>query len=842
MSVYDLQSPGRDPKRGRTDRPGRRLRLSGLARAYNLILLVGLLSLLLVTAPGRASELNLEGPVSADEVGGLRRVPTINDSLPWTSRPDVRCSSKKSDKKSSKDSKKSDKKDSGKKSSKSDKKSKSSKSSSKKDKSDKKSKGKSSKKSSHKDDSRDNDRSSDKDSHKSGDKDKSQNGHSSDTAANSDSAGTEGTKDSGRDSSRDAGRDTRGSKTSASPSVVVRGGFESWQFAELEALSQDALFSVREIGDSDWTPDSRRLVVVTDLSGKPNLWAVDINGVGWPQQLTFSDIPLSWPRVSPDGRSILFQADPTGKGSCDLYVIPITGGTPYNLTNTPTIHEQQASWSPDGRSIVYLSNEDTPDSPQVYLREIQAGKASPKGKRISRTMQSSLRPSWSPTGDKILVSRFRSPRDANLVIIDPKGGDETVLTPHQGEQLWLASGWSSDGKRVLASSNAQGVFQVATVELATRQVTWVTQETEGDALAYSYSPSENRVAWTSNSHGSLQVLTGAPLNNTRGGILRIRKGKVDDARFSPDGRYLAFRYENANRSRDLWIYDLSRQVARQVTFSMVSGLKAEQLVDPVTVHYPSFDGTEVSALLYVPHNLTAESRRPVIVWAHDGPNTQYQNGFDPELQLLANRGYLVLVPNYRGSTGQGSVFEALNDLDWGGGDLHDLAQAVGFLKTVPFADPGRLVIAGRGYGGYLALMALARTPELWAAGVALGAPLELSRSLPQLPPELQQLVKQEMGTVEEHKLLWQDRSVLAFAGNIRAPLLLIYGGSDGTTPASDLQALVDGLKSRGQTVDVKTLPEELRAWGRDARVSRQVRQTLMKTLTQFLEKAVGPRG
>lgn len=770
------------------------------------------------------------------------------------------CRSSKKDSKSDKKDSKSDKKES--KSSKKD-----SKSSKKDSKSDKKSSGKSSKKDSK--DKKSGKDSSKKSSKSSKDDDRSSSKHSSDKSGKSgkSSGKSDHSQDSDDDKSRrgDGGSDDHGgagadnpsegardsvrepaARSGRTPGAVTRGGYESKIVAETEPLALDPLFGAREIGDCAWTPDSRRLIVVTNLSGKPNLWAADINGIGWPQQLTFSDVPIEAPQVSPDGRSILFQAfpsqtDPAVRGNGDLYLIGSNGGTPYNLTSSPTVDERQGAWSPDGKAIAYLSNEETPDSYQVYVRELQPGKAASKARRISRTVQSSMRLMWSPDGEKILVSRYRTGRDANLVLVDPKGGEEIVLTPHQGEQLWLATGWSADGKRVLASSNSRGRFQVATVDVASHQVTWVTEETEGEAMAQAYSPTENRAAWTTTSRGNVQVFTGAPLSTVKAGQVHMRKGNVDQARFSPDGRLLAFRYQGATRAEDWWVYDLSRNVARQITFSLVAGVRAEQLVEPVAVHYASFDGVEISGLLYIPHNLSEEGRRPVIIWAHDGPDQQFLNGFEPEIQFLVNRGYIVLAPNYRGSKGNGQAFESLNDLDWGGGDLHDLAQAAGFVKTVPFADPSRVVIAGRGYGGFLALLAMARTPELWAAGVALGAPVELQEAPSLAPLSIHQLVKLELGSPEERPALWADRSVLPFADNIRAPLLMIYGANDPLATSSRVKAVTESLTGRGQSVDFKTIPDEPRRWGIDVKAPRQALLVEMKSISTFLEKAVGPQ-
>lgn len=623
---------------------------------------------------------------------------------------------------------------------------------------------------------------------------------------------------------------------------------ESRRIPDLEPLPVDALFATRDIGDSAWTPDNKRLVVVTNLSGKPNLWAVDVNGIGWPQQLTYTDIPLYAPQVSPDGRFILYEASAEQSGDetsqrRDLYIIPSVGGTPFNITSTAEFDERNAIWSPNGNQIAYMSDEETPGTYQIYVRELSQGRPGAKARRISRSLQNSIRPFWSPEGGRILISRARSVRDANLVILDVKGGEEQVLTPHQGEQQWLAAGWSPDGNQVLATSNVSGMNEVAVVTVATRQVVWVTRDSVGDARAMAWSRNEKRVAWITNEQGNQSLVIGAPLANVQASPLKLKKGQLDQAQFSPDGRLLAFRYASPGRARDLWIYDLSRTVARQVTFSTVSELRSYHLVEPTILTYPSFDGLPIDAYVYVPHNLPAGARRPVVVWAHDSwlqeesgndvVRAQFENGFDPAIQWLVSRGFVVFAPNYRGGTGQGARFESLNDRDWGGGDLADLVEGTHFLKRLPYVNADKVAIMGRGYGGYLAWMGLSRSPETWTSGVSIGGMVDLNRVYEKVSPQRKALMKAELGAPEEQVLLWMDRSPRYFESNIRAPLLVIQGSEDKLVSAEDTQALVETLKQRGVRAEYKLLPEDGRLWS-----GRQGRASIYRLCLGFLEKTL----
>ena len=142
------------------------------------------------------------------------------------------------------------------------------------------------------------------------------------------------------------------------------------------------------------------------------------------------------------------------------------------------------------------------------------------------------------------------------------------------------------------------------------------------------------------------------------------------------------------------------------------------MVEPVLVHYPSHDGKwTISALLYVPFNMPRNGQNAAIVYVHGGPASQTVNSFNRFVQHIVNQGYMVIAPNYRGSTGYGKEFQHANLFDMGGGDLQDVLGAAEFLKQTGFVDPKKLVLMGGSYGGYLTMMGVTKAPEVWAAGV-----------------------------------------------------------------------------------------------------------------------------
>jgi dipeptidyl aminopeptidase/acylaminoacyl peptidase len=152
--------------------------------------------------------------------------------------------------------------------------------------------------------------------------------------------------------------------------------------------------------------------------------------------------------------------------------------------------------------------------------------------------------------------------------------------------------------------------------------------------------------------------------------------------------------------------------------------------------FTAYDGTIISALLWMPFNLRRDGSNPALVIPHGGPKGQRSDYRSPEVQALASRGYICIAPNPRGSTGYGLEFQKANFQDLGGGDLKDEMAGVEFLKGMGYVDPKKIGITGGSYGGFMTLMAIGKEPETWAAAVELYGIINWSSLLKSSDPSL----------------------------------------------------------------------------------------------------------
>jgi dipeptidyl aminopeptidase/acylaminoacyl peptidase len=248
--------------------------------------------------------------------------------------------------------------------------------------------------------------------------------------------------------------------------------------------------------------------------------------------------------------------------------------------------------------------------------------------------------------------------------------------------------------------------------------------------------------------------------------------------------------------------------ARQVTRLGLASMRPEHLPATQIVNFASDDGTIISGVLWMPFNLPRDGRAPAVVMPHGGPTWQTKDRFDAMALALATRGYLVLAPNARGSTGYGRAFREGNHMDLGGGDLADQVAAAKFMVESGFVDAGKIGITGGSYGGYLTLMAMGRTPGIWAAGVAEYGIVNWYSMWQNGSPQLRFYQKSLIGDPVKDKATYDAASPMTYLRATRAPLLVLQGDNDLRVPKEQAVEVVNILKAAGKTVDAHYYPGE----------------------------------
>jgi dipeptidyl aminopeptidase/acylaminoacyl peptidase len=270
-------------------------------------------------------------------------------------------------------------------------------------------------------------------------------------------------------------------------------------------------------------------------------------------------------------------------------------------------------------------------------------------------------------------------------------------------------------------------------------------------------------------------------------------------------------------------------------------LPSEHLAYMKPVRYQARDGLEIPAYLTVPRDVDARDL-PVVVLPHGGPWARDQWGYDPYAQFLANRGYAVLQPNFRASTGYGKAFLNAGNKEWGTGAMqHDITDGVRYLIDEGIVDPERVAIFGGSYGGYATLAGLAFTPEVYAAGVSYVGPSNLITLLNSIPPywkPVKAMFDVRLGDaddpIDRERLLAQ--SPLFSADEITAPLLVVQGANDPRVKKRESEQIVVALRDLGREVEYLLAEDEGHGFA-----GRENRLALAAAMEKFLAKHLGGR-
>ena len=567
-------------------------------------------------------------------------------------------------------------------------------------------------------------------------------------------------------------------------------------------IAIEDLFYSRRVTSAAWSPNERQIAFSTNFTGRMNLWLVNSDG-GWPLQLTVSDDRQLGAVWSPDGKWIVYQQDYGGSEYWDLFAVPSQGGSPVNLTNTPGVSETSPQFSPDGKAIAFGYKPKTSPTSDIALLDWSTHKVKNLTNEPSKDHLWQL-DSWTRDGKYIIATRMSAGfDDASVYRIDLASGHAEELTPHQGKTLFLAGGISPDGKIILVTSNQKAGYQnVAILDVAGKQLKWIT-DTQWEAQAGDFSPNGKLATWVLNADGITTTYV-YDVGSGKSEAIAMPTGLTSPdgtpTAFSSNGKSLLISHQSSQRPSDFWVYDMASHKPRQLTYSAVAGLKPDNIPEAKIITYKSFDGKMISAILWMPFNLKRDGSNPAVVLPHGGPTGQTSDYFNSTAAALASRGYICIAPNVRGSTGYGMDFQKANYQDLGGGDLQDEVYATKFLVDTGYADPKKIGITGGSYGGFMTLMAIGKTPDVWAAAVEEYGIINWYTMLQHEDPFLQQYERTLLGDPEKDRAIYEADSPIKYIGDEKTPLLVLQGTNDIRVPKEEAEQVVEILKKNGRTV------------------------------------------
>ena len=566
-----------------------------------------------------------------------------------------------------------------------------------------------------------------------------------------------------------------------------------------------------------FSSDGRWLAFISDLTGVPQAWRALLgaagSGVPMPEQLTFAEDRVLWLRCSPapGDQRLLFTRDRGGDENAHLYLLDPAAGLEICLTTGyDGVMHIPGKWSADGRTLLFAANRQHPAHFGLYRQALDGAAAELLWQSDEPGLLHDAMPH--PTAERILFTREGFSAAHHLLELDLTTGQARRLDPADRPARYHYATYSPDGCHVYVVTDLDSDrTNLMRLDLATGL--WDTVIGPLYDLEYfSLSPDGRYIAFTLNQDGysRLELLdlgrgVARPGPTLPDGVLGVYDERLA---FSPDATVLAFSYTTPRSSSNVYVWDWAAmgQGVRPMTHMTHGGIPTESFVEAELVRYPTFDGRQIPAWLYRPRE--ASGPVPVVVIVHGGPEWQMRPWFDFLTQYLVNRGYAVLAPNVRGSTGYGNVYSHLDDVDKRLDSVADLAHAGLWLRSQAEFDGQRIAVLGGSYGGYMVLAALAFHPELWAAGVDIVGIANFVTFLENTSDYRRQHRESEYGRLAEDRAVLERVSPVNYIERMTAPLLVIHGANDPRVPLREAEQLVARLAALGRTVELLVFDDE----------------------------------
>ncbi len=587
-------------------------------------------------------------------------------------------------------------------------------------------------------------------------------------------------------------------------------------------LDRDLFFGDPQIAGAQLSPNGEFISFMRPFDGTRNLW-VKARGASFDDALPVTDRtdrPIMGYFWSRDSKYLLFVMDQGGDENFNIYALDPTraaeGVIPEarNLTNLEEVRAQIFHISRKDPDLMFVGLNDRDKAwHDLYSLRISTGELNKLRENTNRYL------GWVFDYDDQLrlAARQREDGDNELWRVDADG-DETLIYEWGLTETASPYGFHKDNRQIYLVTNKgpdRDKTELYLMDIVSGEKTFLERDPEDrvDFGGLYISEKTLEPVYTSYTDERTRIYFKDKEYEDEYNYLKEQLGDVE-VRFGSatlDEDYFLVTAFSDVVPQDVYLYHKdSRQLTYQ--FSPREDLPSEYLSPMVAVRYPSSDGLEIPAFLTLPKGF-GETNLPLVVVPHGGPWARDFWGFNTEAQFLANRGYAVLQPNFRGSTGYGKEFLNAGNLQWGDLMQDDITWGVKYMVDQGIADPDRIAIYGASYGGYATLAGLAFTPDLYAAGVSFVGPSNLITLMNSIPPyweAARKVFHERMGdpTTEEGKQQLIRQSPLFSADQIVAPLMVVQGQNDPRVKKTESDQIVVALRERGFPVEYLNAPDE----------------------------------
>lgn len=558
---------------------------------------------------------------------------------------------------------------------------------------------------------------------------------------------------------------------------------------------------VRSAAFLDWNPARREMLISTRFGDTPQVHRVLVPG-GARTQLTFFPDRVGSALYEPvKGRYFIFSKDIGGGEWFQYYRYDLDDGDITLLTDGKS-RNLGAVFANRSGQFAYVSTRRTGQDHDLWIMDA----SDPKSDHMLLALQGGgWSPSdWSPDDKQILLLQEVSANESYLYLVDVASGEKKLVTPKTGEQVaYGESRFSKDAKGVYVTTDRDSEYQrLAYIDLSTLQPRYLTSDIKWDVDTFDISPDGGMIAFVTNEDGAsvLRLLDTATGRQKQ--VSDLPLGVINRVKWSKDGQDIGFSLSSAKSPLDTYSFNVKTGKIDRWTTSETGGLNPANFVTPELIHWKSFDGREISGLLYKP-GAKFSGKRPVIINIHGGPEGQSRPGFSPSTNYFVDElGVAEIFPNVRGSTGYGKSYLKLDNGMKREDSYKDIGSLIDWVKQQPELDGSDIMVTGGSYGGHMTWAVATRYDQELCCQLPVVGMTNLVTFLEHTEPYRRDLRRVEYGDERDPKMreFLERVAPMNMSQNITKPTFVVAGQNDPRVPVSESEQMVQKLQGNGVPV------------------------------------------
>ena len=551
------------------------------------------------------------------------------------------------------------------------------------------------------------------------------------------------------------------------------------------------------IDDFAVSPDENQLVFSTNLSGKYNLWSLQLPST-FPVPLTFNNQSCQELVFDKKGRFIIAGFDNDGDENTQFYALPPQGGSLKAVVYNEGTRNFFPILSEDGKKLFYSSSNGNPTYLNAYCHDLVTGEDSliSEGKEAATYF-------FGISSDETVQLYFKHLSNTYTLMYAKDKEEMKLLTPNAELQHTVSDAVFVTDRLIYLLTDYEADFTyLASFNLDTNQFNKV-KELNKEGFGSLVYDKEQKLLYAVSNKGVEDGLYCYDLQKESWTVEETPCSVIEKITVGKSGAvYLLGR--SATKPQN--IYKRTDEGWVQLTNYQVPGVSESELIEPEVVNYTSFDGLEIEALFFKAN--AEQANGEIIFWPHGGPQASERKSFRAAFQFFLNNGYSIFAPNFRGSFGYGLSFMKMVEGDWGYGPRLDNVAGLDWLIENGYGEKGEILLMGGSYGGYMALLLHGRHADYFKAVVDIFGPSDLFSFIKSVPEDWKPVMDKWVGNPVQDKEKLIEYSPITYLDGMTRPMLVIQGANDPRVVKEESDQIVEALRQLGREVEYMLLEDE----------------------------------